>query len=58
MLNKNIGSVVGTTNLQQWQHVFTGAFKDCKAIEKQYKNSFKKTKVIYQFNLPNYGIQI
>lgn len=58
MQNKNTGSLIGTTNNLQWQHIFTGAFSDCKAIEKDYKNSFKKTKVIYHFNLPNYGIQI
>lgn len=40
----------------QWFKQKLGTFVECRFAENQIKNNFKQTKVIYQFNLANYGI--
>lgn len=56
MFTTNIGCLIGTTNGSEWQHIFTGAFRDCQALKKDYYKRFKELKVIYHFNLDKYRL--
>lgn len=54
--SKKAALIVKPHGSGQWFRHKLGSFLECKAMEKIIKNNFKETKVIYQFNLNNYGI--
>lgn len=41
---------------KQWLLLCTGSFEKCKGEQKRISYAYQRVKVIYEFNLPNYGI--